>query len=326
MFYANDKDNKRTSAWSANRDIPFFCPVCKSPVVLRDGLTNAPHFAHRAGTCTDTWHYDMSEWHRKMQSFFPESMQEVVVTHDGETHRADILYKNTVIEFQHSTISKNEFERRNDFFESLGYRIAWVFDVNDQRLNDQLIFYSEENPNLMKWSHAPKIFENCQSLYDKNRHFSIWLFWDVEGLDTFAKVTWTATNDYGGLSFKRITVSERTFDTDYITVDDFFHTKEQANERKKEILLLYINELGKNYTYNVKYSGVKGKSKDSYVCPKSKKFGISINNCRRCPCCYMVISQNYDENSYRHASYCCFPQTVNRSEEHNDLAPKYYYD
>lgn len=35
---------------------------------------------------TDNWHYDMSEWHRKMQSYFSEEYREVVCKKNGEKH------------------------------------------------------------------------------------------------------------------------------------------------------------------------------------------------------------------------------------------------
>lgn len=50
---------------------------------------------------------------------------------DGEKHRADICVeeKKMVIEFQHSPISSDEFERRCLFYTSAGYQLIWVFDA-----------------------------------------------------------------------------------------------------------------------------------------------------------------------------------------------------
>lgn len=64
-----------------------------------------------------------------MQSFFPAENREVIVKHDGKIHRADVLVGNIAIEMQHSQISAEEFNDRNKFFESAGYRLVWVFDV-----------------------------------------------------------------------------------------------------------------------------------------------------------------------------------------------------
>ena len=93
-----------------------------------------------SGECTDHWHYDMSEWHRKKQSYFPIENREVVLRHKNKIHRADILINKTVIEFQHSPITAGEFMERNSFFNSLGLRIVWVFDISVAFESNNLIY------------------------------------------------------------------------------------------------------------------------------------------------------------------------------------------
>ena len=44
-------------------------------------------------------------------------------------HRADICFKDYVIEFQHSPISASEFNERNWFYTTAGYKLIWVFDM-----------------------------------------------------------------------------------------------------------------------------------------------------------------------------------------------------
>lgn len=79
----------------------------------------------------------MSDWHFGWQSKFPIENREVVVEKDGVVHRADILIKNTVIEFQHSPISGEEFEERNSFYKNCGYHVVWLFDAADKmKLDD----------------------------------------------------------------------------------------------------------------------------------------------------------------------------------------------
>lgn len=70
MFYALDKNNIRTWADAALENTEYCCPVCGASVILKRGLVKVAHFAHKAGECADTWHYDMSEWHKKIQAFF----------------------------------------------------------------------------------------------------------------------------------------------------------------------------------------------------------------------------------------------------------------
>ena len=49
---------------------------------------------------------------------------------NGIKHRADVFIKekNLVIEFQHSQISNEDFNARNEFYNRCGYNIIWVFD------------------------------------------------------------------------------------------------------------------------------------------------------------------------------------------------------
>ena len=57
---------------------------------------------------------------------------------NGKKHIADVLYKGIVFEFQHSPISKEEFEDRNTFYNSLGHPVVWLFDVLGKRKNETI--------------------------------------------------------------------------------------------------------------------------------------------------------------------------------------------
>lgn len=113
----------------------------------------------------------MSEWHCEWQNRFPEENQEICFAMDisdfdfykkaeifnmehkfntqyneaiwhNETientktrtieHRADIVFNNYVIEFQHSPMFQKEFNERTWFYTRFGYRMIWVFDVRDE--------------------------------------------------------------------------------------------------------------------------------------------------------------------------------------------------
>ena len=72
----------------------------------------------------------MSEWHQRMQSYFPKESREVVVNYKGRKHRADVLIGDIVLEFQYSPITAAEFDDRNSFFKNAGNRLAWVFNLS----------------------------------------------------------------------------------------------------------------------------------------------------------------------------------------------------
>ena len=135
MFTALTRDNKRISIENALPGEKYLCPVCNNPVVVKAAKSDnvRTHFAHKRNTlCLDEWKHDMSDWHFEWQSKFPIESREVFVEKDGVVHRADILLNDTVIEFQHSPISGEEFEARNSFYNSCGYRVVWLFDATDK--------------------------------------------------------------------------------------------------------------------------------------------------------------------------------------------------
>ena len=139
MFTALTKDNKRISIEEAIQGENYHCPVCGNPVIVKAANSNnvRTHFAHKRNLCLDNWKHDMSDWHFEWQSKFPIESREVVVEKDGVVHRADILINNTVIEFQHSSIRGEEFESRNSFYKSCGYRVVWLFDATDKMKDDE---------------------------------------------------------------------------------------------------------------------------------------------------------------------------------------------
>ena len=142
MLVAMNEERCRINASEANKKEKYFCPVCNEVLILKNGEINIAHFAHKNRECIDNWHYDMSEWHRKKQNYFDIKYQEIILEKDGIKHRADILKDGVVIEFQHSPISASEFNSRNGFYTSCGYKVAWVFDVTEQ-INNEELFWNE---------------------------------------------------------------------------------------------------------------------------------------------------------------------------------------
>ncbi len=129
MFIATNENGEKIFIKDANKGCSYLCPICRSEVIYRDCKTKASHFAHRHRSECDDWG-DMSEWHLGWQEKFPIECREVIIENNGVKHRADVLIKdkNTVIEFQHSQISNEEFDARNKFYTENGYNLIWVFD------------------------------------------------------------------------------------------------------------------------------------------------------------------------------------------------------
>ncbi len=273
MFIAIDSNGVRIDSSDAIKDEIYFCPICHAEVQLKKGEINAPYFAHLMGTCSDTWNYDMSEWHKKMQGFFPKEYREVVVKLKNCKHRADILINNIVVEFQQSPISITEFDERNAFFKNAGYRLAWVFDFSKQYRNENIYCKNKTKSYdyLMRWKHPKKIFSNLNDLYDKNKRFSLWFsFFQYED-ESFQlyKVIWSPNNGEER-EMNRFIVSqyEKKLEQGF-NLEELFYSKE---ENFKPI----HQEAMKNPSIKIKYSGINGKDRNQYICEKRNRFGINL--------------------------------------------------
>lgn len=314
MEIALDKNGKRIDAWELNandRVEEYFCPICHKPVILRAGEIKINHFAHRAGECEDDWHYDMSEWHFRMQSYFPVNTREIVIKTGRKTHRADILIeeKKTVIEFQHSPLTAEEFEDRNSFFMRQGYRIAWVFDISRIFSEERFVVYRE---NTFHWKWPIKLASVAPRITDHNEMFSLWLYmgWEDDEESEIHKVIWTDTDDDGFQTLGRFSCARRTLilnrkpNTDYL-----FWMKGQGiqSEFKKA-----ISNLKECAAVRIKYVGEKGHNPECYKCPqKEGKFGVDLygaNSCSYCKYCGLIAHTN--QGKKRWAIYCCYPTAV----------------
>lgn len=308
MQIAIDKDGKRTLAYNAKNGDDFLCPLCGGGVILRQGSINVAHFAHRSNECADNWHYDMSEWHYSMQKRFSEDQREVVVKYMGQTHRADILHRNQIIEFQHSPISIEELEERNNFYNATGYSVAWVFDVQEQYDSEAITIMDYDRALMYKWSNPKRCLQCFPQPKEYNKKLVIYLYWiDKDGYECFNRVIWS-TGDCGCPDFKRFIVSEYGMDSNdtesFLSVGDFFETK-------GDLLKNRLFEL--NCRYKIKYSGVKGYTRHSYVCPRTNIFGIKRSGETACSYCRYCAAIKELPKGFE--SYCCYPNQVNEVTE-----------
>lgn len=212
MFYAKDSNGKRVFIDNAVVMEDYFCPICGAELVMRKGDIRLHHFAHKSlKECSDTWHYDMTDWHYDWQLRFPEECREIVMEKDGIKHRADVCFDNNVIEFQHSHLSQEEFDERNDFYTSLGYKVIWVFDLEDE-YDDERICESNKTPDVYKWTRPHSTFNNFDP---KNKNITLYFqfgVWDENKDDPWLlKVTWIGAN-----GFERFAIDKKQY-----TKDDF---------------------------------------------------------------------------------------------------------
>lgn len=161
MFTALTMDNVKISIEDALPGENYLCPVCGNSVMVKAISSDhiRTHFAHKRNVfCLDNWKHDMSDWHFEWQSKFPIENREVVVKNAGVIHRADVLINNTVIEFQHSPLSGEEFEARNNFYKNCGYSVVWLFDVADRMKKDDCFD--------LVWKRKTVLFSNMKTPID----------------------------------------------------------------------------------------------------------------------------------------------------------------
>ena len=143
-----DEDGKRIDI----KDVPlnmterhkhrYTCPVCCGELVACKGKKRAWHFAHKSNAQCDTWSDGMGDWHYSWERRFSEASHDVSlevpfdgVDSDGRHHRCDVLVgdmdSGTVVELQHSPMSEETFDARNEFYGSRCKNVCWLFDCTD---------------------------------------------------------------------------------------------------------------------------------------------------------------------------------------------------
>ncbi|WP_227714488.1 competence protein CoiA [Marinobacter sp. 1-4A] len=116
------------------------CPCCNSDVIAKCGNFKVHHWAHKTRETCDPWWENESEWHRTWKSYFPSENQERVFIDEktGERHIADVYVdKNVVIEFQSYSISAEEMDARELFYQQM----IWV--VNGAKRDFDRIYFHQ---------------------------------------------------------------------------------------------------------------------------------------------------------------------------------------
>lgn len=166
MFIARDKDDNIITIEETHSNQQYYCACCGETLITRKGEKNAHHFAHRKGTvCKDTWNrssskntYDISNWHNEWQNQFPKENQEIILRLGDISHRADVMISRTIIEFQHSIISEQHFDERNNFYKNFGYRLVWLFDISSLYQNGQLTYKVNDEGLSFIWKNPKGTF------------------------------------------------------------------------------------------------------------------------------------------------------------------------
>ena len=191
MFYGLNEKGERIYIKDSIKGKKYYCPCCNGELRRKLGSINAHHFAHVSAVCDSWYSENKGPWHIMLQDCFPRDNQEVFIRNEDKVHIADVYlegnYQDTVIEFQHSPMSKDEFIERTSFYTynggkdkyrggHWGYgfienRVVWVFDFRGKKID---LLLNNRNYDLNKTSYY-------YGFYDK-------LYYDME-----CSVLWNRT-------------------------------------------------------------------------------------------------------------------------------------
>ena len=232
MFSALDINNTLIDIDTALKS-PFdiyFCCSCKGELTVKNGNVRVQHFAHKSKCDCDDYDNDMSEWHRNWQRKFPLRNREVVLKLGEDnnslfaencrktTRRTDVLCYGYAIEFQNSPITNEEFFERTWFYNHLGKKVIWVFNMIEDYGSGKIECYDEwfnrkDNGGKYRWKYASKTFSGYD-FDDKDviLFFQFAEFSNDEEDNTqsyFERVTWAINrgNDHEITNFKRFCTS-----------------------------------------------------------------------------------------------------------------------
>lgn len=108
------------------------CYGCGEAVFAKCGPILGWHWCHKSGSqCVHASTEPETLWHSGWKSEVPKEFREVTIKKSGRTKRADIKAKtSTVIELQHSEISRGELVDREEFY---GRNMFWIFDSDGRK-------------------------------------------------------------------------------------------------------------------------------------------------------------------------------------------------
>jgi len=163
-------DNQRIEATPKQKAL---CPLCNQDVISKCGFIKIWHWAHKQQEECDSFGEPETEWHINWKNQFPKECQEVIIKKcvsdycndkkyhapcnhvdcndcDFVIHKADIKTKDKkVIEFQNSSISSEQIEEREKFYNNM----IWI--LNGKTIAKNLKFFKQR----YKWNWFPKSWQ-----------------------------------------------------------------------------------------------------------------------------------------------------------------------
>lgn len=137
----------------------FYCPDCQQRVVLRKGVYNVAHFAHRTQCTQQRFSEGETQEHLLGKSLLyqwlvKEQFSVVLEAYlSNLQQRPDLLVtlpngKRIAIELQCSPIAMDDFVQRTNGYVSKGYDVIWIVGVKNSALSKSLFAYLWQDVHL----------------------------------------------------------------------------------------------------------------------------------------------------------------------------------
>lgn len=180
MFVALDKEGKLSNILSFTKEElqqiqsqSFFCPVCKSSLIIKQGIKKRIHFAHKIEECSQSAKESTAHLLAKEKLFHFFSSKNIPIKMEYpiiETNqRADLFIslgsKKYVIEFQHSIISEKDIKLRIRNYTNLAIIQVWLIDSKIIKRKKNIILLSPFQTEIIRASP-----QSLLHLYDPNTH------------------------------------------------------------------------------------------------------------------------------------------------------------
>lgn len=134
-----------------------FCPVCHSELIPKCGQIKIWHWAHKVKK--DWCYYEPeTQWHLHWKSLAPKERCEVRISKNGRYKIADCVLKSgKVVEFQHSFISPEEIQERENFYGNM----MWIFNCIEPFNEERIDLRHKGKYVTFRWKHPKKHIAYC---------------------------------------------------------------------------------------------------------------------------------------------------------------------
>lgn len=139
MLSAHTKQSKLVTLLNRTRDQIeilknqcYFCPVCKQPLLIKNGKVKIPHFAHYSNNNCCIYSEGETYEHLALKQFFVNWCEKDAIPYELEKYlpevnqRPDLLVGKIALEIQCSPLSVKRLVERTKNYQKYGYLPIWI--------------------------------------------------------------------------------------------------------------------------------------------------------------------------------------------------------